>query len=1856
MAGLGEVTPGSSIQFELAANEFASGSVRYTESRNGELTYLTGELKVPEKGRFFFQKQTRQGVAGEYVGVVELPGTQRAFRIEPAVETKGQVLVERQIDQVMCVNLPAVATSSSNRVEYGPPLKPADYPDLPIPGYQHGVPVLEGQHGAPAVIYLDFQGGYTTTWGGVNYGRPDFTKDEIREIWMRVVEDYMPFNVNVTTDVRVYERAAEGSRQRCIFTPTPVGGASTSGMAYGGSFNWTGDTPCWVFLPGAKPAAEVASHEVGHTLGLDHEGQITASGWLEYYGGQGSGELGWAPIMGISYSPNISQWCRGEYLDANNNQDELAIIVGSNNMVAYRADDTGDTLATSRYLEVYTNDSAFAEGVIERSGDTDAFQFTTSGGALSLRAEPVALGPNLALQVSLYDAEDALIVQVNPQDTLAASLETDLPGGTYTFRVTGSGRGSPLIDGFSAYGSLGYYSITGRVQHARLPDRFTVKEHAPNGTYVGLISAGETNAGHFEFTKVAGDTNGIFALDNVGNLTVADNRLLDYQNLGRNSQFPVALELFVNIINELEPALTELNRRVVIAVIQTPGPPVIVEQPHSAIVAAGTDLVLSTTVTGTEPLDYQWFFNGQVLTNQFDSQLQLTNLQSHDIGEYFVAVSNSVGAVTSAVALLEVRSSLPSLYLQPRAQATFPGFGAEFTVAARGTEPITYQWQLKGTDIYGATQNTLWVTNTDYGGVEKYRCDVSNEVGSVDSCEAELISVPIAAWGWNDAGQTDYSLQLSNAVDTAAGGSHSLTLRIDGSVFDWGAKNGASLPSGVSNATAIAAGGQHDLALRSDGTVVAWGDNSEGQTIVPQGLSNVIAIAAGDKHSLALKADGRVEAWGLASSGQTAIPLWLTNIVAIAAGSNHSLALRGDGKVFAWGDNSAGQVDVPTNLANVVAIAAGAYHSVALKLDGRVVAWGANDFGQVTVPSGLSNVIDIAAGSYHTLVLRIDGSLSGWGAGNEVGAYPQSGQLIVPATVSNVTAVSAGGAHTLALVGQGPPFITHVPVGRSGFIGRRTIFRTAATGALPLYYQWQLNGADIPGATNLLLVLESPLADAAGNYRVVVTNAFGKMISGEALLTLQESPPSVVSGPVSQTAYMGGQVDLEVVMAGSGPFAYQWRFNGVEIPGATNALLRLEHLSLEQSGYYFVEVSSPLGVFTSGKAKLTVAQVVAWGSGPAFAYFDYGQSRVPVDLSGVVQLAGGGYHSLALKTDGTVWGWGGLSSGAPRPYNYGQAIPPSGLRDVISIAAGDYHSVALKRDGTVVAWGAGTTNSGFSPHFGQALVPSGLNNVVSIAAGELHSVAVRSDGSVVVWGGTPYTGVTNIPPTATNIVSVASAGSLIVALRADGSVVTWGSNTSIRTGLDAVAVACGNFHWLSLRSDGALAYWGSSPPAGLGSLTQIAAGYNHSLALKSSGALVTWGTSDPELSRVPAGLSNVIDIAAGRYHSLAALGDGSLIIKMPPMDRIAALGSQAAFIVDTAGAQPILYQWQLNGRDLPASTNNCLRLKNVHLADAGDYRVIIRNPQSTVTSQVARLEVLLPVAQALDGPGLNWLVSGSPEWSGQTNITHDGVAAARTGAIGDAQQSSIETRVAGPGTLNFWWKVSSEEYFDWLSFYIDGAKRDAISGEVDWTRKSFPVPAGSHTLKWVYAKDSSVSAGEDAGWLDQVEFRFDPPVILQQPGNAILAGGAVLRLSVTAAGAPPLTYQWLKDGTNLTEARLPYFEIDSIARRDSGRYSVQVSNPGGTVASSNAVVRVRVPQRLGAPVMLAGHTFMFFSRDLDGDPVVPGMLEFFEAQTSTDLVNWITLTNSLISTNGDLLLVDPAPGNAPARFYRLVEH
>jgi hypothetical protein len=228
----------------------------------------------------------------------------------------------------------------------------------------------------------------------------------------------------------------------------------------------------------------------------------------------------------------------------------------------------------------------------------------------------------------------------------------------------------------------------------------------------------------------------------------------------------------------------------------------------------------------------------------------------------------------------------------------------------------------------------------------------------------------------------------------------------------------------------------------------------------------------------------------------------------------------------------------------------------------------------------------------------------------------------------------------------------------------------------------------------------------------------------------------------------------------------------------------------------------------------------------------------------------------------------------------------------------------------------------------------------------------------------------------------------------------------------------------------------------------------------------------------------------GRIRLNIGLVEYPPVIEEQPEDTTVFAGETVEFWVHASGSLPLTYQWKFNGTDIPGSTSELLELPNVTTNQSGLYTVQVRNHVGTVASEPAELKVLTrpTLEQALDSDGLSWITGGAQPWNTQSQVTHDGIDASLSGNINALQTSWLQTTVTGPGTLSFWWKVSSEANYDVLVFQRNGVTQSTLSGEVDWQELSYTIPAGNHTLRWSYSKDGTVTRGLDRGWLDQISF------------------------------------------------------------------------------------------------------------------------------------------------------------------------
>jgi hypothetical protein len=408
------------------------------------------------------------------------------------------------------------------------------------------------------------------------------------------------------------------------------------------------------------------------------------------------------------------------------------------------------------------------------------------------------------------------------------------------------------------------------------------------------------------------------------------------------------------------------------------------------------------------------------------------------------------------------------------------------------------------------------------------------------------------------------------------------------------------------------------------------------------------------------------------------------------------------------------------------------------------------------------------------------------------------------------------------VVGGTGPFITTQPADQNSLGGTPVTFSVSANGTPDLAYQWRFNQSPIAGATGSSFSIAAPVSSQNGAYSVLITNAYGLIVSSNALLAV-----------------------VPIIAVGDNSVGQR------NVPGTTTNAIKIAAGSWHN-----------LALKSDGK-------VVAWGDN------NNGQCDVPANLSGVVAVAAGGYHSLALKPNGTVAGWGADFDGqaAPPPLanvvavaagtwhslalladgtvqgwgddSSGQTDVPSNLGNVVAIAAGGNHSVALQADGTVVAWGENINSQGF--YAGQSVVPSDIGKAAAIGAGDYHSLAVKLNGVVAGWGDDSQ-GQTDPPGGLAAVTALAGGGGHTIVLKANGFASAWGNNLNGQCNVptavsNVIGVAAGSAHSLLLLGGpaGNPVILSASHSAGqFNVLLQTVSGKSYSLEFKDSLGASSW--------------------------------------------------------------------------------------------------------------------------------------------------------------------------------------------------------------------------------------------------------------------------------------------------------------------------------------------------------------------------------------------------------------------------------
>ncbi|HCM34072.1 T9SS type A sorting domain-containing protein [Chryseobacterium sp.] len=801
-------------------------------------------------------------------------------------------------------------------------------------------------------------------------------------------------------------------------------------------------------------------------------------------------------------------------------------------------------------------------------------------------------------------------------------------------------------------------------------------------------------------------------------------------------------------------------------------------------------------------------------------------------------------------------------------------------------------------------------------------------------------------------------------------GLHVFNIRIKDNAGVWGPvfKNviNVETPTPTGCWQSLSVGNGFSAGIKADGTLWIWGSNDSGQigngTTIDRNTPILIgtatdwkSVSIGFSHTIALKTDGTLWGWGRNDYGQLGdgttiarkVPTQIGNASdwkSIHVSFNQTFAIKADGTLWSWGYNYYGQLGdgtttnklVPAQIGtatNWKSIEPGSLHTFALKTDGTLWGWGYNYYGQLGDGTQVSRLSPVqigtatdwksaAAGSYHSIALKANGALWAWGSntfGNlGDGTIINKSLPIQIGTETNWNNISAGNGVTFATKTNGT--LWSWGNNSKGLLGNGT------TGSINTTLPTQVgsssdNMQSFVGENHVLV------KTIDGYLKVCGENYFGQLGNGannniNSFISI--ACPTICSIPTqfsttnvtSKTATLSWTGSTG---APSGGYSYLYSTNSVlgGIEGVTSAATTNLTNLLPNTTYYWWVASNcgsgqvnwiPAGSFTT----LPTTETGCWES-----------------------VSVGNYHSIGIKTDGTLWTWGKNGAGQLGDGTTITRTTPTQLgtgKNWVKIAAGYAHTVAIKADGTLWSWGYNASAQVGDGTTISKNIPTQIGTATdwaNIAAGDHYTVALKSNGTLWAWGlnidgqlgdGTKINKTIPIQiGTANDWKTIAAVVNHTIATKTDGTLWTWGSNTNgqlgngtktekliptkVGTATNWKNASGGVSHTIAIKTDGTLWTWGDNSSGQLGdgtttaklNPTQIGTAtdwqsvkgdyYGSSIAIKTDGTLWSWG-----------------------YNTYGHLGDGTKVPKNIPTKigtstdrKIVAANSFNTLVISTNG-------------------------------------------------------------------------------------------------------------------------------------------------------------------------------------------------------------------------------------------------------------------------------------------------------------------------------------------------------------------
>jgi uncharacterized repeat protein (TIGR03803 family) len=1189
------------------------------------------------------------------------------------------------------------------------------------------------------------------------------------------------------------------------------------------------------------------------------------------------------------------------------------------------------------------------------------------------------------------------------------------------------------------------------------------------------------------------------------------------------------------------------SRQFTLAVVT---PPVITSQPASQAVLEGATAAFTVGTATNALLLYQWQVdNGSYLTNLTDggqitgataSTLTVSNVSAANLGAYSVTVSNAAGAATSAGAFLTIIPWRPVITQQPLSQTVLPGAPATFTVVAVGTHPLSYRWQLNGTNLTdnsnlsGSSTASLTIGNVTTPNTGTYAVVVSNALGTATSSGAALNVIPVTASGVTLS-------TLSSFTGTGTSGEFPLAplvLAGDGNFY------GTTLEGGANGYGTI-------FRLITNGTIT---------TLVSLNGNNGAFLYAG----LLLGRDGNL--YGTACEGGT---YGYGTVFGVT--TNGSLTLLANFSGFNGFYSEAGLVQGkdgdfygttyqggPLGYGNVFRVTP----------SGSLTSQHAFNYTDGAYPSSV--LVQAADGSFYGTTE--DGGATGRGtvfkitpAGQLTTVYAfhgQDGSTPVPGLVQDTDGSFYGTTYNGGTTNSGTVF----RIAADGTFTNLYSFTGGADGSNPYgglllaadgnFYGTTMNGGTYADGTVFRIDRDGTLTTLAefdgyqgANPAAALAqgpdgNLYGTTESGGAsgvgaVFRIRiDGPLQITCQPANQLVYLGGTATFSVATVGSQPVSYQWQKSGTNLvdggslSGAASRLLSITNVEFGDAGVYSLIASNAYGSVTSRLAFLEimvsppfittqpVSQTVLAGSTVTFTVGAVGDLPFYYEwMKNGTNLVDGG--NISGSTTGTL-----TISGA--------AAADDGAYSVV-VSDDFYWAVSEDADLTVLP----VIQPGYT-----------LTTLRSFTGGSdganLNGLAQGSNGSLY---GTAQSGGANGYGTVFRITTNGSLSTVVSFNQANGAYPYAG----------VVQAADGNFYGTTL--EGGTAYSGSvfkmSPSVGVLNLYSFTGG--------TDGDLPTAGLvqgSDGSLY--------------GTTYEGGAYGDG------------------AAFKITTNGLLTTLYSFT-GGADGYGPWAGLVQGTDGNFYGTTEYGGLYSGAGTVFSITPGGTLITLhtfnggsdgayptgSLIQGADGNFYGTTFQGGTNGSGGTvfrmatngavSILHQfgaGDGANPTAALVQGPDGNLygTTETGGFGGYGTAFKMTTNGVLTTLVWF-------------NWSNGAYPEAPLIQAMDGNFYGTTYWGGASGYGTIFRLTGPL-PPHVVVQPTNKTVYTGMNVTLNVVANGTAPLSYQWrlngtnLTDGGNLTGSTTGILVINNVSVVNSGTYSVVVSNAYGSATSTDAVLTV----------------------------------------------------------------------------------